>query len=45
MIDCHPVSTPADFNSRLSAANSPTTPEEITAMSDTPYSEAIGCLT
>jgi hypothetical protein len=44
MSSCHPISTPADPHSHLTASMSPTTPETVALMAGTPYKEAIGSL-
>lgn len=44
MSSCHPISTPADPHSHLSALMSPITPETAALMAGTPYKEAIGSL-
>lgn len=45
MIDCNPISTPLDPNSKQLTSNAcPTDPAEIEEMSKKPYQQAIGCL-
>lgn len=44
MLECNPLSTPADPNSRLSPDMSPTTEEQTAEMESKPYKEAVGSL-
>lgn len=45
MVNCNPVSTPADASLRLDKTMSPSTPAEALDMKGVPYQEAVGCLT
>jgi hypothetical protein len=42
--DCNPISTPIDPGTRLSSSMSPQTSEEIEAMHNVPYLQAVGAL-
>jgi len=44
MSDCNPVSTPFDYNQKISSKMSPKTDDERKEMADVPYMQAIGCL-
>jgi hypothetical protein len=44
MSDCSPVTTPMNPSVKLSTSDSPSTPDQVTAMKDIPYINAVGSL-
>ncbi|XP_055633344.1 uncharacterized protein LOC129773723 [Toxorhynchites rutilus septentrionalis] len=45
MVNCNPVSTPAEASVKLDKSMSPATQEKMREIKEIPYQEAVGCLT